>query len=34
MLYNHTFIICEIYENYNRNHKIIKNLMLINHTFI
>ena len=24
MLYNHTFIICEIYENYNRNHKIIK----------
>ena len=34
MLYNHAFIICEIYENYNRNHKIIKNLMLINHTFI
>ena len=24
MLYTHTFIICEIYENYNRNHKIIK----------
>ncbi len=29
MLYNHTFIICEIYENYNRNHKIIKLLLTL-----